>query len=814
MNTRFLTPSLLALGVSLGSVAHAELALEEIVVTAQKRVESAQDVPIAISAFSSKILQERNINSVQGLSNYTPNVTLDAGSPFSSSPAVLTAYIRGIGQDDFAFNLDPGVGVYLDGVYLARTVGANSDLLDVERIEVLKGPQGTLFGRNSVGGAISIVTRAPAEEFGFKGEVVIGEHGQMEVRGSADLPIIEDKLLSTFTFSSTERDGYVDRVPYTNQGYYISDPVTAYPRSNYGNTGNDTEGGENAFTMRGKFLLHATDSLDFTLSVDYQEIDQEGAANTLLDAYPLEGVPGELFGTAYNLCVNTPASLLPADVGGNFQALCGPRGTIGTSLAGVNVDDDPSNDRLTLSRDFISGDIDKSYATGPSFSYVENKGISLITDFAINENMSLKSITAYRDLEWSSAMDADGTPITIVEPGFNMNQEQLSQELQLTGTAFDARLDYVFGVYYFEEEGDLHDFVPFAEGLLQVDGLNTFDTTSWAVFTHLNYKVTDNLSLTLGARYTEEEKEFEGAQTDPNGFLYKLVFGVQLDEINDQFRQMLGFPDPSDPLRFYPPGTQKKSFDNFSPRIGFEYTIGDDAMVYGSYSMGYKTGGWTTRLSAPLAEAPDFEEEEAETYELGFKSELFDNRVRLNGAVFFTEYDGIQMTQTEGISPTTVNAGVAEIKGAELELQWAVAEGFTLTSSLGYIDDEYTELLAGVMAGDRLPKTPELKFNIAPRYEMSLNSGAALIFNGDYTWTDELYNNTENTELLKRDSYEMLNASVTFEEPEGKWAVTFGGNNLLDERYLTTGQFQVGGAITYGTYNRPKEYYMKLSFEF
>lgn len=813
-NINILQKTLLALGVATASISYAEV-LEEVVVTAQKRAESVQDVPIAITAFSQKMLEDRNIKSVQGLSNFTPNVTLDAGSPFSSSPAVLTAYVRGIGQDDFAFNLDPGVGVYLDGVYLARTVGANSDLLDVERIEVLKGPQGTLFGRNSVGGAISIVTRAPGEELHFKGEVVAGEAGRMEIRGTADIPLIDNTLLSTFTFSSSERDGYVKRVPYTADGYFYTDPYNAYPRSSVNHSASDTEGGENAWTTRLKLLWHVNDKLDLTFSADYQEVDQEGGASTLLDTFALEGVPGELFATAYNLCLSVPVSALPSDIGGNFAALCGGnRGTVGTSLAEANIDANPLNDRLPFDDRFISGDIDKTYATGSSFSYLENMGLALTADYAVTENMSFKAITGYRDLSWSSALDADGSPMTIIEPGFNMNQEQFSEEIQLTGTAFEDSLDYVVGAYYFTEEGDLHDYVPFTEGLLQVDGYNEFETSAWALFTHLNYRFNEKFSMTLGARYTEEEKEFEGFQTDPNGFLYKLVLGLQLDEIDDAARQALGFPDPTDPLRFYPPGLNKKSFSNFSPRIGFEYRFDSGALAYTSFSKGYKTGGWTTRLSTPLATAPDFDEEEADSYEIGIKTELFDRTLRLNAALFYTEYDGIQLTQSEGISPTTVNAGVAEIQGFEIESQWVVTDGFTIASSVGYIDAEYTELLPGTMAGESLPKTPEWKFNFNPRYELMLSSNNSIVFNADYTYTSELENNTENTPLLQRDDVEMLNASISYEDIKGQWSATFGATNLLDERYITTGQFQVGGGLTYGTYNRPSEWYVKLAFEF
>ena len=187
--------------------------IAEIVVTAQKRAENVQDVPIAISAFTAESLQERAVGSVSQLSAIAPNVNLDAGTPFSGSTAVLAAYIRGIGSDDFAFNIDPGVGIYLDGVYLARTVGANQDLLDVERVEILKGPQGTLFGRNTIGGAISIVTADPGDEFKAKGDVTLGSYKLFQVRGSVTVPIT-DGLSSAFTFGIKSRDGFLKRLPY------------------------------------------------------------------------------------------------------------------------------------------------------------------------------------------------------------------------------------------------------------------------------------------------------------------------------------------------------------------------------------------------------------------------------------------------------------------------------------------------------------------------------------------------------------------------------------------------------------------------
>jgi len=190
-----------------------EQTLEEIVVTAQKREQNVQNVPIAISAFTGDMLQEKSIGDIGALTRFAPNVNLDTGSPFSGDTSVLSASIRGIGQDDFAFNLDPGVGVYLDGVYLARTIGANQSLLDIDRIEILKGPQGTLFGRNTIGGAISIVTHTPGDKPLFTGSVTTGSYDRQDIAVSADFPI-SDNFLTTLSFSSQERDGYQKVIPF------------------------------------------------------------------------------------------------------------------------------------------------------------------------------------------------------------------------------------------------------------------------------------------------------------------------------------------------------------------------------------------------------------------------------------------------------------------------------------------------------------------------------------------------------------------------------------------------------------------------
>src|SRR5580698_145523 len=259
---RFTMGSIAALVAAtlLGSAAYADQQLEEIVVTAQKRSENVQKVPIAITAFTAETIQSKGLDNLHALSNLTPNVNLDGGAPFSGDSSVLSASIRGIGQDDFAFNLDPGVGVYLDGVYLARTIGANQNLLDVDRIEILKGPQGTLFGRNTIGGAINIVTHTPGDEFSIHGQATVGSYQRHDISMTTDIPI-SSSLLTTFSVSSLTRDGYQNTIPFPATAPYQVTGQADYPKAP-GNESSSTNGGQNQQVIRGKILWHAADNFD------------------------------------------------------------------------------------------------------------------------------------------------------------------------------------------------------------------------------------------------------------------------------------------------------------------------------------------------------------------------------------------------------------------------------------------------------------------------------------------------------------------------------------------------------------------------
>jgi iron complex outermembrane receptor protein len=804
--------------------AAASNSLEEITVTAQKRSQSIQDVPISITAFTAGALQSKGITDLQGLSALAPNVNLDAGSPFSGSSSVLSASIRGIGQDDFAFNLDPGVGVYVDGVYFARTVGANQNLLDVDRIEILKGPQGTLFGRNTIGGAISIVTHTPREEFNAEARLTAGSYGRRDLAVLADLPI-SPTLLSSVTFSEEYRDGYQKRVTYDSPTPYVSDPVGAF--HNAGTEAFSTQGGQNQQTLRGKLLWKASDTVTATFGADWTHTNQPGVATTPLE--PIVSGPNAAFGFFYNQCLLGGPNL-PFPTG---ALVCGPRGAVGTSLWQANLN--PATTRLLYGTAVTNtGNIDTTYATGPNFDKMDSSGLSATVDWALSEALKFKSITAFRSLKWASGEDEDGSPVAILETSFAEGQHQFSQEFQALGSTLDSRLSYVGGVYFFHEDGYIHDFVTFPGGLLQIDGPNTLDTKSYAGFLHADYKATDQLAFTVGGRYSVDQKHFVGGQQDINDFFYKvsgcypynlvpptLFFapGNPPNPGNLNCQQLLGFPNPANHQQVYPPGENSQRFNVFTPTLGAQYHVTDSIMAYASYAKGFKTGGWTTRLTAPLpvgSGAQTFGPEHDKTYELGIKSEWLDRNLIVNLSTFYSKYDSIQLTYQVSTSPVTSNAGNADIKGAEFEVQSRLGEHFSLNANAGYIDAYYTEIAAGAAGstGPVLPKTPKWKMSVSPDVHTKLYNGATVRLGVDYSHVGKMYNDVQNTELLARRKSDVLGASAGITSEDGKRTFTVGGTNITSQRYLTTGQPQYAGGIVYGTYNAPRQWFATLDFKY
>ncbi|HEY0106046.1 MAG TPA: TonB-dependent receptor [Rhizomicrobium sp.] len=815
--------------------------IETVIVTAEKRSENVQDVPIAITAFSGDAIQEKGIGDLHGLSNLTPNVNLDSGAPFSGDSSVLSASIRGIGQDDFAFNIDPGVGVYVDGVYLARTIGANVDLLDVDRIEVLKGPQGTLFGRNTIGGAISIVTRTPGDKFFVQGQFTGGSFNRRDIALTADIPIADD-IKSSITFQSVERDGYQKVIPYNNVGGYNFDPVskdfaTPYEFSN-------RLGGQNRQSVRGKLLWDFTDDFNMTLTADWTHQDQSSIPNTVMQVFPdTPGAGGSIAGL-YTACLAgaTIGQLCDLPRADGWPASGGLRPLRNSNLVPINSQ--------TTQAQLATGSIDTTYANGPNYAKFDSEGVGITFSYQLASDMTLKSITGYRHITWNIAEDLDGSADhgNLLEVSDKQQQQQFTQELQLVGTALDSRLSYVAGLYYFYENGFVHDWVPFDGDLLAVEdsGLNLVRTSSYAAYAHADYKVTDQIGLTLGARYSVEDKFFVGGQQDLNGLSYKASGCYPPDMPNNlgapaflTCQDVLGYPVAGQPFRYFPAGTNHQTFDEFTPTAGIQYHVTDDAMAYFSWSKGTKSGGWTTRLSALLGvvdpvthmnivtndpKLAEFKPEKATTYEVGLKAEWFDSTLQTNAALFYTDYTNIQLNEQKGVSPVLQNLGNADIYGAELEAQAILGHGFSAHAAVGYLDAYYTSLdprvhptpapgseFSDITLKTKLPKTPMWKININPEWDHDLGNGQSLQVQVSYTHTSSLYNDSLNTPLLKRPSLDLIDASVRFSFADDKYSIAVGGTNLTDKRYITVGSINYGAGFVDGTFSAPAEWYARLN---
>ncbi len=749
------------------------------VVTARRQTENLQSVPIAVSVFSAESIESKGLDSIVGIAEFSSNVTLDFTSPISGASSALVAFIRGIGQSDFAINFEPGVGIYVDGVYYARTIGAVIDLMDVERIEVLKGPQGTLFGRNTIGGAINVTTLSPSSEFTGRGEVTIGSFNRRDVRAFVNLPL-SDQVAMSVAYASRNRDGYVMRQPFP--GFSNNEPSDLrYDNGDLSRlpNGNDL-GNQNNDTIRAKLSWNFNDAVNLMISVDSVRVRENSAPSVLVAAYP--DAPGALEGL-YNACV--------AGVG---PPIC-------TNVAGVG----DLTGRTPYDARFLSGSRRVNYGNSISGTYVDLNGVSATLSWDLSDSTTFKSITAWRELDSAFGEDADMSPVIIDHHGFVMDQRQVSQELQLMGNT--EKLNWTMGLYYFRETGGIHDYVPLGGGLLQVDGPNSLENVSSAAFGQMTYRITPAWSVTAGARYTDEDKEFNGGQHDRNALAFNL--GLPLSQ----------HPDPSDPTLYFPPGTLEQNFSDTSLRAGTEFRFTDAVFAYASYAEGFKSGGWDTRLTSPVLVVPGFEPENAETVEIGLKSEWFAQTLRINVAAFRTDYTDLQLIIQQGISPLTTNAGKSRIDGAELEFQWAPLDGLLIAGSYGWIDARYTELDAdanssGIFLSNAFNNTPESNFSLTVDYGQELSGGRELAWHLGYSWKDDVYNDATNTPLLFQEAFGLLSASLMFTSAEGKWTFGVGGDNLTDEEYIVSGFNQPGVGYTIATQGPPRQWWGRLQYNF
>ena len=722
-------------------------ALEDIVVTAQKRKENLQVTPIAVTAFSATALANKNVENISGIAEFTPNLQFDSTAPLSGASSAAIVFIRGVGKSGYQVTDDPGVGTYVDGVYVSSSLGGVLDVLDVERIEVLRGPQGTLFGRNTIGGAINITTKRPAKEMGGQLEATYGNYDRMEIRGSVDTPL-SDTLRTKLTFGYKRADGWSKLL------------AAEYPPPAHNNRGEGTLGNVNRGSGRLAIEYAPSDAFNLYLTADVSRIRESTVPSTAL-AVPLDGTL-----TAFYNSVDAPVIDVPG---------------YGT---GVLYDDRwivaPGNKRGT-------------YQTGPNGTNLNVTGFAGTAEWNVADNMTFKSITAFRKVTGSFNRDADNSPLQVAECFSNFSQKQFSQEGQILGSAFTNRFEYIVGGYYFKESAidDYRCALPPSIGTIVLK--SDADNSSYAAFGQASFKLTDDLKLTAGIRYTHDKKSLL-----PD-FIYDPAAGGAFAGV-----------------RTVPYGRVTNTFSNVSPRFSIDYKVSRDILLYGSYSRGYKGGGFNARTVSPRPDVLAFSPEKLATFEIGTKLEFLDRRVRLNLAAFTTKYEDIQITVIEDFAPGTQNGGTARIKGFEAELTTKPTDRLTLSASLAHLDTHYTELLPlsplvrpefQVQITNKLSNSP--KWSASAGFDYRVPAAAIdgdVTFRGDWSYVSTVYNDDINSVWLTQSGHHNFNAQIAYENSGGNWDLVVWGKNLTDKQYIFSGDANAAAGFVQGNYSTPRTY--------
>ncbi len=768
------------------TISTAEQMMEEVVVTARRREEGLQDAPIAVSAYTGDTLDYRGVISLDQVERFVPSLTLQNNPSFGGASNSAAIYLRGVGQKEFLPTTEPGVGLYVDGVYVARSVGAILDLVDVERLEVLRGPQGTLFGRNTIGGAIAITTQKPEPGGDFEGMLAVagGTDDLMHLRGSVHLPV-SDTFAIRASVASMDQDGYVDR----RDGTDLGDDDTVTGRISFG--------------------IEPNDKLSAVISVDATRDRENGPAMELLgidftDLSQLQGVvlaPPPPMAFIHNVTAAALGPGIPCAV---------------TDIAGNGITSNPASPSCYDAR-YIGADGDNE-GTAPAYSETDVFGISATFNYEVSESLSIKSITAYRELKSEFARDGDHSPNRISQFADTLDQEQTTQEFQVLGS--QDRFNWVAGLYFFEEEGTNVNTLDFTVSNFRSGG--RFENEAWAVFAQGTYDFSDRLHLTLGGRYTEEEKFFL-----PDQIIY-----------NNYYAGISSLVPPGNPLaaldapflqagsRILPLLNKDIEIEEFTPMVNLALDLTEDMMVYLSYSEGFKSGGFTQRVFPPIVAGftappgtrdidliPTYEPEFVDVVELGFKLGLMDNKLRVNGAVFMTDYEELQVQVFNSVAPVTENIGEASIDGFEVEVVAAPGNGWFVEASLSLLDAEYDSIDTNVtLIGQNFDfeRVPETTASLGISKEFALSSAGTLLFRADWSYRSEAYNDAYNTPLLETDSYDLVDASVRWTSPSEDWSVILSGSNLTDENYLVTGVYGTAFQSFEGMYDRGRQWRLEL----
>ncbi|MDR6625006.1 TonB-dependent receptor [Caulobacter segnis] len=742
----FLSCAALALSTGVAAAqTHDSTAIEEIVVTAQKRSENLQDVPVSVTALTSDALAARGVNNVLALNNLAPGMRISAGDA-AANPKI---YIRGVGLSDFNPNASSGVGVYADGVYVGSPLAQMAGFFDLAQVEVLRGPQGTLYGRNTNGGAINITTKRPSQSFGADASLEYGSFNAVTADLGVGGPIVADKLAFRAAAQYVKDDGYT------------------YNRV----TGHDLNAAKH---WAGRLSLLYTPSEDFELLTQVNRYVNRGDATA----------PGH-------------RALFPATPGA-----AGPDGFCATSAyaSGQCADllgyaDTDNNPRAV---DANQEGKDKVDLFGASSQATWTLG-----------GMSLISVTAWQWAHRNDVENTDASPLRMIEINYRSRQHQFTQELRLQSNDPSARLNWVLGVYYMDEQvrdntrqDVLRDLRPLfttpenPTGLSLENSVATFGypytqtTKGYAVFGQADYKLTDRLTGTVGLRWSADDKSMDYQSQAEDGLIVILT------------------------------SKQSKTFSAVSGRLGLRYALSDDANIYATYNRGYKSGGFFGGMATTPQEMEPYDNETLDAYELGLKSEFFDRRVRLNVSGFYYDYKNQQVfaqTTRNGLTVLVLdNAANSKVYGGEAEVTARPIQPLTLSAGVSLLHAKYGDYFTEGkdFTGNWLPQSPKVTFNVAATWVAPLANGASIVANVDANYSSRIYFDNSNAARLSQDAVWLAGAQVSWRSPDQKIEAGAFARNLFDKTYAVSISNIDSLGVDLLSYNRPQSLGVFLRYHY
>lgn len=681
---RFITKPLmivLACGVSSCVLAQAGT-IEEIVVTVQKREQNLQEVAVAVTAFTGLDLLDQGITQAKDIASQTPNL-LTKNAVGNTAPIFS---IRGVSLNDFATNGTQPVGVYVDEVYLVNNSQLSFQVFDVERVEALKGPQGTLYGRNTTAGAVNFISKRPTDDFDANVTLTVGNYETFNVEGAISGSLGEN-LSGRFSFASEN----------WGQGFFTN------------TVSNDDHGAVERLGWRGQLQWDTP------------------AATWLLKMHGGRDASDNWY---YSLLANE---------------------------SGL-----PEGD-LIVAADPVDGDIYRGAFN--SYPKIENEssGVSLTVDWD-RDGFSIRSISAYEALDYGRQEDFDSTTFSAGNNDYSGELTTYSQELRITSTG-ERDWDWIVGAFYGADElseVDVFDETdhPFFLGLV-LDEIYNQETTTLAIYNHNEIHLTDTWTATAGMRLTDEERTFDGGT--------------------------IGFAEVNNTV----------SYSELTGRLGLDYSFADNAMGYVSYARGYKTGGFTGFFVFDPAEKDPYNPEFINAYEVGFKSDLANRLLRLNGAAFRYDYEDLQAFAGVDGFFRIFNVESVRVTGAEFDAWWVPAESLDIKVGIGLLNTEVTKSsLPDVAVGNRLGNAPELQFNTSISYEKPIDNGNILRASLSTSFQDDVnYSITGNPNQIQA-AYWLTNARLSIVLAHGRWSVSIWGKNLGNEEYF--GEIFSDGALAVG----------------